>query len=217
MSLTPPPVPPPYPFGAGSEPLPPPKLSDIRQPQYDTEILPAAGTPNELVFFQRQLGNTTQYCGVTKCGAETNVAMPGQICIPLEFDLAGFFMILDATPEDIREIEKGEFLFFHTGNRVFRCSPISCIARNPVTNIPQRIWPQDKDKFEADRVERGEYLNQIQRQEVGPSEFFVGKKLFRITSNDTFQIRLRWDNGAPVLSKDVRITMVMDGLQRTPV
>jgi hypothetical protein len=60
-------------------------LRPLQQYLYDTEIIPAAGTPNELVFFQRQLGQTTTFGGVTKTEAETNLTQPGQLANPLNF------------------------------------------------------------------------------------------------------------------------------------
>jgi len=70
--------------------LPSALLRPLQQPLYDTEIIPAAATPNELIFFQRQLGQTTAFTGLVKTEAETNLQQPGQLANPLEFSLFGF-------------------------------------------------------------------------------------------------------------------------------
>lgn len=86
-----------YPY-AYSAPLPSALLRPLQQPLYDTEIIPAAATPAELIFFQRQLGQTTAFGGVTKTEAETNIQQPGQLANPLEFSLFGFlFEVMPGT------------------------------------------------------------------------------------------------------------------------
>jgi hypothetical protein len=47
-----------YPY-AYSGPLPSAILRPLQQPLYDTELTTAAGTPNMIQLFQRQLGQTT--------------------------------------------------------------------------------------------------------------------------------------------------------------
>ena len=105
-----------YPY-AYSQPLPSALLRPLQQPLYDTEIVPAAATPIELVFFQRQLGQTTAFGGTTKTEAETNIQQPGQLANPLEFSLFGFlFEVEPATVlADFQNIyARSAFIFTYT-------------------------------------------------------------------------------------------------------
>lgn len=125
-----------YPY-ATSSPLPSAILRPLQQPLYDTEIIPAAGTPNELVFFQRQLGQTTTFGGVTKTEAETNIQQPGQLANPLEFSLFGFLFEVQpgTTLADFVAIyTTSAFIFTYTGNRVYLSLPL--------TRIPQGVSPE---------------------------------------------------------------------------
>jgi hypothetical protein len=112
-------------------------LRPLQQPLYDTEIIPAAGTPNELIFFQRQLGQTTAFGGVNKSIAETNIQQPGQLANPLEFSLFGFVFEVGANctlADFIAIYNTSAFSFFYTGNRVY--------LQIPLTRIPQGVSPE---------------------------------------------------------------------------
>lgn len=78
-----------YPY-AYSQPLPSALLRPLQQPLYDTEVIPSSSVPIEIIFFQRQLGQSMAYAVVTKTEAETNLQQPGQLANPLEFSLFGF-------------------------------------------------------------------------------------------------------------------------------
>lgn len=125
-----------YPY-AYSAPLPSALLRPLQQMLYDTEIIPAAGTPNELVFFQRQLGQTTTFGGVTKTEAETNLQQPGQLANPLEFSVFGF--LFEIAPgvvlaDFVQVYTASAFIFTYTGNRVYLSIPL--------TRIPQGVSPE---------------------------------------------------------------------------
>jgi len=117
--------------------LPSALLRPLQQPIYDTEIIPAAGTPNELIFFQRQLGQTTAFGGVNKSIAETNIQQPGQLANPLEFSLFGFVFEVAANvvlADFVAIYNTSAFSFFYTGNRVY--------LQIPLTRIPQGVSPE---------------------------------------------------------------------------
>lgn len=125
-----------YPY-AYSAPLPSAILRPLQQMLYDTEIIPAAGTPNELRFFQRQLGQTTAFGGVQKSIAETNIQQPGQLANPLEFSLFGFlFEVMPGTTlaDFVAVYTTSAFSFLYTGNRVY--------LQIPLTRIPQGVSPE---------------------------------------------------------------------------
>lgn len=201
-----------YPY-AYSQPLPSALLRPLQQPLYDTEIIPSASTPIELVFFQRQLGQTTAFGGVTKTEAETNVQQPGQLANPLEFSLFGFlFEVAPAvTLADFQAIYTASaFIFTYTGNRVY--------LSIPTMRIPQGVSPEG---FAATAV-GGTPLTAINvHNGVGHIsnfyKFTIGRSALRIRPTESFQARVRWPNGAPTISANTRLRVYITGLQWTPL
>lgn len=199
-----------YPY-AYSQPLPSALLRPLQQPLYDTEIIPAVGTPIELVFFQRQLGQTTTFGGVTKTEAETNLQQPGQLANPLEFSLFGFlFEVEPATVlADFQNIyAKSAFIFTYTGNRVY--------LSIPTMRIPQGVSPEG---FAATTV-AATTLAEVHNGVGHVSNFYkftIGRSALRIRPTESFQVRVRWPNGAPVITANTRLRVYITGLQWTPL
>ena len=201
-----------YPY-AYSQPLPSALLRPLQQPLYDTEIIPSASTPIELVFFQRQLGQTTAFGGVTKTEAETNIQQPGQLANPLEFSLFGF--LFEVAPSvalaDFQNIYTASaFIFTYTGNRVY--------LSIPTMRIPQGISPEG---FSSVAV-GGTPLSSINvHNGVGHVsnfyKFTIGRSALRIRPTESFQIRVRWPNGAPTIVTNTRLRVYITGLQWTPL
>ncbi len=120
-----------YPY-AQSSPLPSAILRPLQQPLYDTEYLPASSTPQSLIFFQRQLGQTTAYLTATKTESETNLQQPGQLANPVEFSVFGFFLEMapDVSVVDFINVYKQSCFFFtYTGNRIYLQIPTTHPSR----------------------------------------------------------------------------------------
>jgi hypothetical protein len=203
-----------YPY-AYSQPLPSALLRPLQQPLYDTEIIPAAGTPIELVFFQRQLGQTTAFGGVTKTEAETNIQQPGQLANPLEFSLFGFlFEVMPATAlADFQNIYTASaFIFTYTGNRVY--------LSIPTMRIPQGVSPECFAAA-ATTVAATTINNLAVHNGVGHVsnfyKFTIGRSALRIRPTESFQVRVRWPNGAPTITAPTRLRVYITGLQWTPL
>jgi hypothetical protein len=198
-----------YPY-AYSQPLPSALLRPLQQPIYDTEIIPASGTPIEIVFFQRQLGQTTAFGGTTKTEAETNIQQPGQLANPLEFSLFGFlFEVMPGTAlaDFVNIMTASAFIFTYTGNRVYLSIPLS--------RIPQGIGPEGF----ASTGSSGTSL--VVKNGVGHVsnyyKFTIGRSALRIRPTESFQAKCRWPNGAPTISANTRVRVLITGLQWTPL
>lgn len=210
-----------YPY-AYSAPLPAALLRPLQQPLYDTEIVPSANTPNEIRYFQRQLGQVTAFGNLNKTAAETNLGQPGQLANPLEFSLFGFnYVILadqqvEETPAfvllgDFTAITADSvFTFLYTGNRIY--------LQIPLCRIPQGVAPEG---FSA-------LSNQVQAEErtivhngVGHIsnfyKFTIGRSALRMRPTEAFQVRLEWPNGAPTITVNTRTQVYLLGLQWTPL
>ncbi|NDQ57329.1 MAG: hypothetical protein GZ088_09690 [Acidipila sp.] len=202
-----------YPY-AYSQPLPSALLRPLQQPLYDTEVIPAAGTPIELVFFQRQLGQTTAFGGITKTEAETNIQQPGQLANPLEFSLFGF--LFEVAPAmslaDFQQVYTASaFIFTYTGNRVY--------LSIPTTRIPQGV---SAEGFAATTVAATTLA--VVHNGVGHIsnfyKFTIGRSALRIRPTESFQARIRWPNGAPTIAGTAfttRLRVYITGLQWTPL
>jgi hypothetical protein len=206
-----------YPY-AQSMPLPSAILRPLQQPIYDTENLPAASTPNELIFMQRQLGQTTAYLSLTKTAAETNLQQPGQLANPVEFSVFGFYVEMqpDITLADYIAVYKQSVCFFtYTGNRVY--------LQIPTTRIPQGVSPEG---FAATTV-AATTLNVVHNGVGHTSNMFkftIGRSALRIRPTESFQWAMRWPSGAPTVvgtastgasGNGVRIRVIIAGLTWT--
>ena len=205
-----------YPY-AQSMPLPSAILRPLQQPIYDTENLPAVATPTELIFFQRQLGQTTAYLLLTKTAAETNLQQPGQLANPVEFSLFGFYVEVspDITIADFINVYKQSVCFFtYTGNRVY--------LQIPTTRLPQGVSPEG---FAGGTLATG---SQVVHNGVGHTsnmyKFTIGRSALRIRPTESFQWTMRWPSGAPTIvgttsvgatGSGVRIRTILAGLTWT--
>ena len=175
---------------------------------FDTEYLnPRRESPfNELRFFQRQLGQSDASNLISaKSMAETNIQQPGMLSNPLMFELAGFNINYHgACPEDIAELKEGVFYFLFAGNRVYLQAPLSAIPER--NQIPYGLYPEDRCKKQT----RDELLIEYEKRDYGVYEYFVGNKLLRIEPMHNFGIRLEWPQGAPKISRPVRIQVMLD-------
>lgn len=201
-----------YPY-AQSMPLPSAILRPLQQPLYDTEIIPSSSTPSELIFFQRQLGQTTAYGSVTKSAAETNLQQPGQLANPLEFSLFGFLFEVECgtTAADFNMIyDKSVFTFTYTGNRVY--------LQIPLTRIPQGVAPEGMVSLDGATAARGTtYVHMGVGHVSNIYKFTIGRSALRIRPTESFQAKLAWPNGAPTISANTRLRVFLVGLSWTPL
>jgi len=201
-----------YPY-AFSAPLPSALLRPLQQYLYDTEVFPAAGPPNELVFFQRQLGQTTTFTGVTKTEAETNLQQPGQLANPLEFSVFGFLFEVEpaTTVADFGLLyATSAFIFTYTGNRVYLSIPLQ--------RIPQGVSPEGFSALDAQAApaERTQVHNGVGHIS-NFYKFTIGRSALRIRPTESFQARVRWPNGAVTIAANTRLRTYITGLQWTPL
>lgn len=214
-----------YPY-AQSMPLPSAILRPLQQPIYDTENIPAVSTPTELIFFQRQLGQTTAYLTQTKTAAETNLQQPGQLANPVEFSLFGFYVEIapDCTIIDFINIYKQSVVFFtYTGNRVY--------LQIPTSRIPQGVSPEGFGATAA-AAAAGVIVNTVQNGTIHNGvghvsnmyKFTIGRSALRIRPTESFQWTMRWPSGAPTIvgttsvgatGSGVRVRTILAGLTWT--
>lgn len=207
-----------YPY-AQSMPMPSAILRPLQQPLYDSEIIPASAI-SELIYFQRQLGQTMANAVLTKSIADTNLQQPGQLANPLEFSLFGF--VFEVSPKitfvDYQALyDAGVFVFTYTGNRVY--------LQIPLTRIPQGVAPEG---FAATAV-GGTPLTAINiHNGVGhvsnQYKFTIGRAALRIRPTESFQVRLAWGavvgaltSNSVTLATATRTRVLIQGLQWTPL
>lgn len=209
-----------YPY-AYSGPLPSAILRPLQQPLYDTELTTAAGTPNMIQLFQRQLGQTTAAGALVKTLAETNLSQPGQLANPLEFSVFGFTFNTAPAPgtafvtqADWADIYGASvFTFLYTGNRVY--------LQIPLNRIPQGVKPEGfsgggplAGGAQPERTQIGNGVGHISNF----YKFTIGRSALRIRPTESFQCRLDWPTAAPtIVAANIRLQVHLLGLQWTPL
>jgi hypothetical protein len=199
------PIPSNYPY-VTSSPAPSAILRPLQQPLYDTEILPAAGTPNELQFFVRPQGQNTAFGALVKTEAETNLQQSGTLAQPLEFSLFGFQVEIDpgVVLADFNAIyQASAFSFLYTGNRVY--------LRLPTSRIPAGLGAEG---FATTTV--GATTLASMKNGVGHVsnfyKFTIGRAALKMRPQEAFSCTLRWPTAAPVITANTRIRVYLLGL-----
>jgi hypothetical protein len=190
--------------------VPPPQyLRPLRQPLYDTEIMPTTNTPAELAFFQRPQSQNTAYGSVNKSAAETNLTQAAQLPTPNQFSLFGFLIQLNAgvsLANFVQIYETCVFEFSFTGSRTY--------LQIPLAQIPQGLGPTGFSALygQVSPTERTVITNGVPHVR-NVYQFNLGKYALMIRSNETFGTKLRWPNGAPTIAtSNVRIQSYLVGI-----
>jgi len=194
-----------------SSPQPRATLRPLKQPRYDTENIPSAGTANTLNFFQRPIGQAFANApvGTGKTLADTNMQQAGQLGTPTEFDVWGFNVRTNVTITQADHqiaMDQGVFTFNFGQGR-------------PWLQTQLRDIPAGVDSHGSMAVDGAGALDVRQIITNGmPSikelySFAVGRKPVRIRSNETFGVTLNWPNAAPNPTVFVRLTVLIRGIE----
>ena len=175
-----------------SKPAPAGYARALRNPLYDSDVLLAAPT-NQQIFFQRPQGQANNAAAV-KTEADTNMTIGGQLAQPQMFDVFGFqcaVMGPAAAPSvpvlaDFRLVYmEGVFSFTFGAQRRWLEIPIDRIPQGPSLMVNAAAaavasanhgWPSAKEFYPF----------------VKPTG-----KPYRIKAGETFQVTWRWPN-API-------------------
>lgn len=108
-------------------------VRSYKQPLYDSEVALAAAPNNDLVFYQRPIGQANS-AGVQKTLLHTNMRSAGQLGVPLSFDLFGFNVRVpkDITLTDFRSI-------FGTGVFEFTWGQDTVGLQVPLEDVPAGV------------------------------------------------------------------------------
>ena len=176
-----------------------PVLRPLRQPLYDSEIYPAAGTSQLEVFIDRsKFAN-----GTNKGLVDTNLTQDGSLGTPLQFDLVGFQMeyAVGTSFEDLTTLyNEGTFQWVFGQNTIW--------LQVKDTKIPQGTGlTGDLDAGAAPR-------NVLTNGWPAVNQFYnftdPTRHARRITSNESFKCRKNYS--ATAVSADVKFTVYMLGL-----
>lgn len=191
---------------AVSSPLPSAVLRPLQQPLYDTEST-GTGAISEIIFFQRQLGQTMANVGGgsnIKTAVETNLQQPGQLANPLEFSVFGFLVEVEpgTTLADFNTLYRAAvFVFTYTGNRVY--------LQIPINRIPQGVSPEG---FSALAGQTAATTSTMVHNGVGHVsnlyKFTIGKAALRIRPTESFQAKLSFNSSLSSTATLVAATRV---------
>jgi hypothetical protein len=193
-----------------SSPPPQATLRPLKQPLYDTEVIPSAGTAAQLNFFQRPIGQTFANApvGTGKTLADTNLNQAAMLGTPNEFDVFGFNVRLGntVTVADFQAVmDQGVFTFnFGQGRPWLQCQ-LSDLPTGTAISGSTAIdgaAAQVNDDLPVQGVSSVKELY----------SFCVGKKPVRIRSNETFGVVVSWPNANPNPVVFVRMTVLLRGI-----
>jgi hypothetical protein len=142
-----------------------------------------------VIFFQRQLGQTTTAGALTKTAAETNLQQPGQLANPIEFSLFGFYFEVqpDINITDFVDVYKQSvFTYTYTGNRVY--------LQIPLTRIPQGVAPEG---FAGTVAAQNATIHNGVGHISNMYKFTIGRSALRIRPTESFQAKVSWPSGPP--------------------
>ena len=178
-----------------SKPAPAGYARALRNPLYDTDVLPNAATTQQ-IFFQRPQGQANA-AGTIKTEADTNLTIGGQLAQPQMFDVFGFQAACmgpraPATAPVLADFQliymEGVFSFTFGAQRRWLELPIDRIPQGPslfTTGATAAVqsachgWPSAKEFYAF----------------VKPTG-----KPYRIKAGETFQVTWRWPNAAITIS-----------------
>lgn len=193
-----------------SSPAPQATLRPLKQPLYDTEVVPSAGTAAALNFFQRPIGQpfANAPVGVGKTLADTNLNQAAQLGTPNEFDVYGFNVRLGntVTVADFQAVmDQGVFTFNFGQGRPW--------LQTPLSDIPSGVNIAGSTAIDGAAAQ----VNDDLPVEGIPSvkeiySFAVGKKPVRIRSNETFGVVINWPNANPNPVVFVRVQVLLRGI-----
>jgi len=172
-----------------SRPAPAGYARALRNPLYDTDVLPA-GAINQQIFFQRPQGQANA-AGTVKTEADTNLTIGGQLAQPQMFDVFGFQAEVlgpRAAPSvpvlaDFRLVYlEGVFSFTFGAQRRWLELPMTRIPQGPAMNTGGATVAVQNVQWGWSSV-----------KEFYPFVKPTGKP-YRIKAGETFQVAFRWPN-----------------------
>jgi hypothetical protein len=190
-----------------SRPAPAGYARALRNPLYDTDVLPA-GAATQQIFFQRPQGQANA-AGTVKTEADTNMTIGGQLAQPQMFDVFGFqaaYMGPRAAPSvpvlaDYRLIYmEGVFVFTFGAQRRWLELPIDRIPQGPsLTTTGATVAVQSVSSGLASVKEFYPFVKP------------TGKP-YRIKAGETFQVTWRWPNAAITMSAAALVRCFIVGI-----
>jgi hypothetical protein len=184
-------------------------LRPLKQPQYDTESMPASAT-TQILFFAKPQGQADASGGIaSKTISETNLTQAGQITVPNQFKLYGFQFEVQSivTVADYRLIySTAAWQFIFGGTRVY----LQC----PLSRIPQGMGPEgfaalDGNSSTTSAVMVHNGLGMVSNY----YNFAYNKATMHIQSAENFQAKNTWSaSGGVTLSQATRTTAYLIGI-----
>jgi hypothetical protein len=186
---------------------------------YDTEVLPACATPNQVAFFHHPIGTTFQYTSEPKARQYTNLEAPhripdGQMFILLGFTLQTFGKVPDHKIKEV--LFKGAFSFEVIRDEV----PVvrhqtflgEITSRRKETMNEFRDHEHEKLLAMAGDV-KVKITQLLSQKHSAPLPFNCGTTVLMINPQDQINISVEWPGSAPDLPSDLYIRVILHGVR----
>ena len=186
---------------------------------YDTEVLPACATPNQVAFFHRPLGETFQYVGETKARQYANLEAPhripdNQMFILLGFTLQTFGKIPDHKIKEV--IFKGAFSFevMRDEAPVVRYQTFLGEITSRRKETINEFRNHEHEKLLAMAGDTKTKITQILAKKHGaPLPFNCGTTVLMLNPQDRISVSVEWPGAAPDLPSDLYIRVILHGVR----
>jgi len=195
-------------------PAPDAVLRPLKNPLYDTELIPSTVGVAQMLFFQIPIGQNfaaAAAAGVrAKTLGDTNMTQAAQLGTPREFDLFGFNCRIEddggvgVTRVDYLQIVDDAAFTFNFG------------VGRPWLQTQLRDIPAGCDEYMSAVDGAAALVECVQTGLSSTKEFYnflVKKNPIRIRSQETFNVQLDWfvANPAPA-TDDIKVTQILRGI-----
>lgn len=184
-------------------------LRPLKQPLYDTSILPAAGGL-AVQFFAIPLGQAMPVTGVLKTLADTNMQQAGQLGTPNMFELYGFKFKYQQSVNVAADFDA----IYDTGVFTFNFGQQRPWLQIPLAQIPAGTMPTGANTIDGQAAPGAEIYSLTN----GPSNtnsyynFTIQRKAILIGSNEVFGATVTYPLGAAAVTANTRVQVYLVGI-----
>jgi hypothetical protein len=174
-------------------------VRSYKNPLYDAELIRTAASGNDLLLFQKPLGQFLSDGTTTKTLLHTNMKSAGQLGSPLSFDLFGFNVRLPkaVTLADYQEV-------YRTAVFTFTIGQDTVFLQVPMEEIPCGVETEGMGATDAPHNGLGTVDNYYRFDIVGRG--------LHINATENFQVGITFPSGGPTLTANRLLRVYLRGI-----
>lgn len=179
--------------------IPAAMVRSYKQPVYDSELIRTAAPGNDLLLFQKPIGQFLNDGSTVKTILMTNMKTAGQLGSPLSFDLFGFNVRVP------KGISTADFNSIYTqGVLDFTIGQDTVFLQSPLEEHPSGVDTEGVGSTDAYHNGWGSVDNYLR--------FDIGGKGLHINSTEPFQVKISFPSTAPTITANRLLRCYLRGL-----